>query len=277
MTDPLAELIHFPILSRADFVIFRLLGPGLGNLLFPVYRAYQAHREFGGTLVFPQFMQLKVGPWLRRERDARSYGDIFLKRNLTEVRQHIHALVLSAARDRSRLRTYEGLGNYFHDLNPKFKSDFIGFLTHRYARQDMLNQESSKITPNDICVHIRRGDFQPAGAGGNGGMNYQVDDDWYIQATKVARSKSPTGRVMIFTDAESTSEKIINGIMPDEIDTAPDALQSMIKMSKHGQIVASKSSFSLWAAYLGSGSAIIHHDFDIHRYMPESTTEVIRV
>ena len=81
-------LLHFPVLSRADFLFFRLLGPGLGNLLFPMYRAFQAQRLEGGQLVFPQFFQWKPGPWLRREKDARAYGDLFRHRTPQEVLLH---------------------------------------------------------------------------------------------------------------------------------------------------------------------------------------------
>ncbi|MEK8085718.1 alpha-1,2-fucosyltransferase [Aquabacterium sp. A3] len=271
-------LLHFPVLSRADFLFFRLLGPGLGNLLFPMYRAFQAQRLEGGQLVFPQFFQWKPGPWLRREKDARAYGDLFRHRTPQEVLLHAKAVALRLSGHAERLRVQEGLGRHFHDLDAAHQATFKQWLVDHYRHREALMQELASISAQDICVHIRRGDFAAAttAAAQQGTMNYQIPDEWYVDAVRVARQSAPGARVRVFTDAHTLEPALMAALGADEVDASPNALHSMLRMSAHGTIVTSRSSFSLWAAYLGSGQAIVHRDFDLGRYMPDHAIRVIR-
>lgn len=272
------DMLHFPVLSKADFLFFRLLGPGLGNLLFPMYRAFQAQREEGGQLVFPQFFQWKPGPWLRREKDARAYGDLFRRRTPHEMFLHAKAVALRLSGNTQRLRMQEGLGRHFHDLDPAHRAAFKQWLVGHYRQRDALTQELDGIAALDICVHIRRGDFAAAttAAAQQGTMNYQIPDEWYVEAVRVARKVAPGARVRVFTDAHTLEPALLTALEAGELDASPNALHSMLRMSAHGTIITSRSSFSLWAAYLGSGQAIVHRDFDLGRYMPDHAIRVIR-
>jgi hypothetical protein len=279
MKEITRPLLHFPVLSRADFVFFRLRGSGLGNLLFPLYRAYQARQLQGGLLVFPQFLQLKPGPLMRREPDARAYGDIFQARTAKEVMHHARALwLLHTGKDERQLRIYEGLGRHFHELSPALRADFRRSLIQRYRQSQRLQQALSKIHEEDIAVHIRRGDFaastNPMAAQGT--MNFIIEDEWYVLATELARQRSPSGKVRVFTDSSELPPSLLKALKPNEIDQSPDALHSLMKMSGHGTIVTSRSSFSLWAAYLGNSHAFVNRDFDIERYMPIETLDISR-
>lgn len=278
MKDDSHFLLHFPVLSRADFLFFRLFGSGLGNLLFPLHRAYQAQQLQGGQLVFPQFMQLKPGPLLRGELDARAYGDLFKRRSANEILKHAQALWLRAANSTGQLRTYEGLGRHFHDLDPRFRTAFRHYLMQRYRHPEALQQTLSEIRPEDIGVHIRRGDFVAASnpQAMQGTMNFLIEDAWYAQATELARLRSPAGRVRIFTDAAQLPQALLDALNPIEIDQSPNAFHALMKMSAHGTLVASRSSFSLWAGYLGQCHTIVSQSFDLERYMPQQVLDITR-
>jgi len=278
MREDSHSLLHFPVLSRADFLFFRFFGSGLGNLLFPIYRAYQAQQLQGGQLVFPQLMQLKPGPMLRGEVDARAYGDIFRNRSIGEVLKHAQALWLLATNDTRRIRTYEGLGRHFHDLDPRFKVDFRHYLVQRYRHPKALQQTLSEVRPEDIAVHIRRGDFVSASnpQATQGTMNFLLEDEWYVQATAQAKQRSPSGRVRIFTDSAQLPPALLEALKPIEIDRSPNAFHALMKMSAHGTLVASKSSFSLWAGYLGPCHTIVSQSFDLERYLPSHIMDITR-
>ena len=64
-------------LSSWDFGVLRVFGAGLGNLLFPWARSMVLARSAGLIPIFPTWPQLKLGPIFRRERDARTYQDLF--------------------------------------------------------------------------------------------------------------------------------------------------------------------------------------------------------
>ena len=67
----------YPLFEKYDLGVVRLLGPGLGNLLFPWARAVVACDRDGLTLIDPTWPSIKVGPLLRGEADLRFYGSLF--------------------------------------------------------------------------------------------------------------------------------------------------------------------------------------------------------
>lgn len=276
-----SNLVHFPVFSRADFILFRLFGPGLGNLLFPLYRAFQSHKAFGGRLVFPQFTQLKPGPFIRMEKDKRTYFDLFKRRSLAEISLHIRVWSSSSISEQSfspngldpgkiQIIKYEGLRGYFKDLDAQHRTDFFEYLVGRAAHAKDLRNELAQISKSDICVHLRRGDFtaETAEGAGSGGMCYRIADDWYVAAVKKARERLPHARVRVFTDATYLERELLERLGCDVIDASPNALHALLKMSAHGAIVASKSSFSLWSAFLGQQQLYINNTFDVEHYLP---------
>ncbi|HMN12450.1 MAG TPA: alpha-1,2-fucosyltransferase [Bellilinea sp.] len=282
-------LLHYPVLSRADFILFRLLGPGLGNLLFPLYRAFQSQKRMGGSLVFPQFFQIKLGPFLRQEKDKRTYFDLFCRRDVVDVLAHIRAIFgdsmpeecVNQESSQFRVRTirYEGLKGYFRDLDPEWRFDFCDYLLQRASFGQQLRNEIDEIGAHDICVHLRRGDFMPESAqeGSSSGMCYRIADDWYVQAVSKALQKFPDAKVRVFTDADKLEPSLLEKLNCSAIDQSRNALHALMKMSAHGAIVASKSSFSLWSAFLGQQYMYINNDFDLGFYVPDGGVEYERV
>jgi hypothetical protein len=163
---------HYPIYSKFNFVFFRVGGPGLGNLMFPMYRAFQAANLSNGIFVFPTFFQFKIGPLLRREKDSRSYGDLFKSRRFNEVLLCLRVelnIIDSTFEDKeidgfsnksnSSVVLYEGMRNFFYDLDVGLRDDFLQFLKSRLNNIDLLEMSCKEILPDDVCIHIRGGDF----------------------------------------------------------------------------------------------------------------------
>lgn len=283
------SILHYPVLSRADFVFFRLLGPGLGNLLFPLYRAFQSQKKIGGCLVFPQFFQVKLGPFLRLEKDKRTYIDLFRHRDIDDVLVHIKAIFADSipeervnqesGHNQIKVIRYEGLKGYFRNLDPEYRTEFAGYLTQRAAFAKQLHDEIDEIGKHDICVHLRRGDFMPENAqeGSSSRMCYRIADDWYVQAVSKALQKFPEAKVRVFTDSAELDPRLLEKLNCTVVDQSRNALHALMKMSAHGAIVASKSSFSLWSAFLGQQYMFINSDFDLDLYVPDSGVGYERV
>ena len=67
-------MYHYPLLSNIDIGFVRGPGPGFGNLLFPIGRALQEANIKNEVFVRPTMLNLKLGPFIRREKDLRLYN-----------------------------------------------------------------------------------------------------------------------------------------------------------------------------------------------------------
>ena len=269
--DP--ALYHMARLSSFDLGLLRSPGPGLGNLLLPIARAFGARRRHGGTLVYPTFRQLKIGTILRWERDFRTYGDLFRGRAGREWGDWIRAgmckkvpedqLDMALARDRAMTVTYTGLGRQFHQIMDE-AAPFAEWLDGT-ARYQGLIQDSY-----DIAVHIRLGDFfvdRPDGVKGSG---YRQSYDWYRDAVALARDilGEANPRVMLFTDEDPNQVAGELGLDAVELDPGQNAVTAIRNLSKARLIVTSRSSFSMWGVFLGGAQAIWQQGYDLGDKMP---------
>jgi len=260
-------IYHLPVLSRPDLGILRAPGPGLGNLLFPIARAVIGQRNVGGTLVQPTLRQFKIGTFLRTERDKRTYGDIFRHRSAAEWRSWLTARLSvqvcegNAARQASTAIRYEGMARQFHDLVGH--ADTIAqFLTARSSLP--VKQERF-----DVALHVRLGDFATAKAGVER-QNTRIPLEWYRDALAIAREQIGTGafRGVLFTDEDPMrvmEELRLEGFEPEP---PGNALTLILALGKAEVLIGSRSTFSLWGRYFGTGAAIWPGGFDLARYAP---------
>lgn len=259
------RVIHYPVLSRPDFGFVRGPGPGLGNLLFPIGRAVIALKP-DDIIVTPTLRQFKVGPWLRGERDARTYGNVTSGRTGREWVEWFGAKALDAGivdslrvgQFRYKLKAYSGVGRQFHDLEGGSKA-ILNFLMSRCISPPDRSPE--------IGVHIRQGDFIDPPPGVHG-QSYRVPLYWYRKAVDAAKIKSRDcgRRVTIFTDGDHESiTEYFQGI-DFEFDQSPNALSSILRLSKSKVIVGSRSTFSLWASFLSDGLSVWPSNFDVNNF-----------
>jgi hypothetical protein len=267
-----SRLMHFPRLSALDVGFFRSPGPGLGNLLFPISRALIGAKTHGGEFIYPTMRQIKFGTFLRRERDKRTYGNVLRPRNTAEWLAWWHApwkqqvneddYTGSVAQGRDTTVIYEGLRRHFHDLGDHraFISDWL---------KAVVVPRSGTSAPYDIAVHVRLGDFQQETNTANG-RNIRQSTDWYKEA--IERAQTVLGerrpRIVIFTDGNGDEVQAELGVQSAEIDTSNNALQAILRLSEARILVTSRSSFSMWGAYLGGMPAIWNRDMDLAAVFP---------
>ncbi|TIL65971.1 MAG: hypothetical protein E5Y77_19650 [Mesorhizobium sp.] len=248
--------------------VIRSPGPGLGNLLFPIARALIGQKAHGGVFVHPTLRQLKLGTFLRRERDTRSYGNVIRSRMGAEWRDWAQAQWYPKVdEDAYRGETgvtvrYSGLKGYFHDLTGQ------GEIVSAWLK-DTVRGIGVMDDAYDIGLHIRLGDFAQAGSD-QGGNNVRLPFDWYRAALAEARRLVGTAnpRITLFTDGDMNFVKRELG-MPDlMMDPSGNALTAMHNLSRARVMVASRSTFSMWAVYLGGMPAIWDGKFDLQRSFP---------
>ena len=256
-------IYHLPILSGLDFGLMRSPGPGLGNLLFPISRALIGQVHYGGQFVYPTMRQIKFGTFLRRERDGRTYGDVLRSRSAAEWQDWFAARwrpvvdehAFDAVRKGVTVR-YTGLGRYFHDL-----------ASHRDLIQTWLMENARDRAPLeafDIGIHVRLGDFAVANPKSSGNSVRQ-SFEWYRAAFEKARriSTAQAPSTVLFTDSDPCEVQRELAIASLSVDSSPNALAAMLRMSRARVLIASRSTFSMWAAFLGGMSVIwdrYYHD-----------------
>lgn len=259
---------HLPVLSRWDLGVIRSPGPGLGNLLFPIARALIGQKVHGGAFVYPTLRQLKFGTFLRHERDTRTYGSVIRGRTGAEWRDWAQAQWCPKVdEDAYRGETgvtvrYSGLKRYFHDLagHGEIVSTWL---------QNTVRSVGAMDDSYDIGLHIRLGDFTPS-ANDQGGNNIRLSFSWYREALEEARRLIGVAapRITLFTDGDIGLVKR-ELAMPDiAVDLSSNALTAMHNLSRARVVVASRSTFSMWAVYLGGMPAIWDEKFDLHRGFP---------
>ena len=266
-------IYHYPSLSKHDFLLFRLQGAGLANHLFPMYRAFQKSRQTNGIFLFPPMIQIKLGTIIRREHDKRMYTNLFQRRSINEFIK-LKVLVSSNKFDESNYElldkakdgviTYEGIEDpslnekyyFFKFFDNEFRDDFVNMLTEKTKNRARLSSELNTIRKDDICVHIRRGDFPD-----------KLSDEWYIKSINYVAKEFPESQIRIFTDDISSLGDNILSIKNISVDSSFNAWHALIKMSAHGTIVASKSTFAMWSAFIGNQKVITNSESDLSKFI----------
>ena len=274
------NLIHFAILSKWDFIHFRLGGPGLGNLLFPLYRALQNQIVYGGEIIFPQFRQIKIGPFLRKEKDKRTYGNIFWPRSKADILLQFKSLTQKSILENDLNKNvslnikesitvkYFGLNNYFHDLEPEYIAEFNKFLLAKVKSRRKIDECRQLISENNVAIHLRLGDFSYVNKGhpDERRMNARVPIEWYGKIIHNLINQNPNLVFTVFTDEKILSQEQLNILGKPAIDTSDNALEAILRMSFYPILIGSQSTFSLWAAFLGQSTIILPSGFDVMQY-----------
>lgn len=279
------KLLHAPLLPGIDIGVLRApaihyingnvvyeTGPGLGNLLFPISRAVIGQHLHGGDFAYPTMRQLKLGTLLRSERDSRTYGSVFRKRALRDWKFWAYSKFAPSITENITFTEanphkfvtieYHGMKDYFHDLTGF--EDIIGEWIQEYAILEGVIAENY-----DIGIHVRLGDFRDSRYKGEG-FSVKQPYSWYSEAYNLALKKLGinSARTFLFTDEDG--EKVSNALGIDElhIDPSKNAITAISNLSKAKIILTSRSTFSMWAAYLGQTKAIWNSDFDISKSFP---------
>lgn len=274
-------------LSRFDLGVFRIIGSGLGNLLFPWARWIVATRKHSLVPISPTWLQFQVGPILRQERDKRIYYGLFRTpenqvRGARKIRLLYTLPRVSEAKysgirkecGKNEIVVFEGLRDFFSKI----------IMDHEVIKKELLyiTKERHKKGlgfdfKNAISVHVRLGDFAvPSGRKALliGRMNYRIPISWYIaiidQIRKEINRNMP---VYIFSDGTDKELRDLLALPNCSRISFGSSIADLLALSRANVLVGSASTFSMWASFLGRMPVIWYKGQMRHLYYDQPDAE----
>jgi hypothetical protein len=242
---------------------------GLGNALFPWARAELFARQSGARILAPRWGGLRLGPYLRREPDKRSYSGFFqashyvsgvsrfvistLGRRISE-RQVVNGVTFDG--DRSRrpvLVEYSGIDGLFAPLLGS--SAFI-----RTRLWDMtteaLRSTGALYGGPFIAMHVRRGDITRQGFtdGELNAVNQYTRLDWFVSMARAVRRQSALNAIpiVVFTDGDAHEVAELCSLSGVRLHERGPAIADLWTLAHAALLFGSGfSTFGMWASFLG--------------------------
>lgn len=258
-------MLLYPMFSKVELLGIRLGGPGLGNLLFIWAHSLVYAKKNCLDMIWPTWPSLKLGPWVRHEKDKRFYGDLFVNQSGHVDGLRKQWLLLTAKKipaDKfERMEQSVGARQDAIVIYDNFRMSFDGL---REYRKDIvalicgnLKSKNAQVldykADKSINVHIRLGDFSKnANALKQGSNNVRIPIEWYISMIQKVRDVVGCIPVNIFSDG--TDQELEQVLVLDKVSriTFGNSISDIIALSKAPLIISSGSSFSLWARFLGA-------------------------
>lgn len=247
-------ILTYPILGRS----------GLGNMLLPWARCYIWSKDNNIPMIAPIWNKLRIGPYIRREKDKRNYQFLFdNKRYINGTERLFYLLFYKKVNEcyktslsknyisfKRKIIYFKGLQKYFNPIkgrNEEILSELKKYTKNRYLPR--------KIPKEFIGIHIRRGDFSIPISDEilfSGGYNNQIKIDWYISILNKIRNKLGYNiKAIIFSDAKKNELIKISTLPNIEISISNTAITDLLILSNASIMIASGSTFSMWASFLG--------------------------
>ncbi len=240
-------------LSRYDFLVTRIIGSGLGNILFPWARSVIAAKKSGFQKIQPTWLNMRIGSIIRMENDLRFYSDLFINTNndINGVKKILYLLFLKKISEnqiskvnphKNDIIIYTGIQGYFLPI----------INDYRYINNQLIKMTSPKHLnglsydySNSISLHVRLGDFK---------VDKQTTPiSWFCDVVNLVRKNTTSNlRLYIFSDG---NDKELAPLL--ELDNSKrlsfgSSIADLLALSKSNILVGSKgSTFSMWASYLG--------------------------
>jgi len=241
---------------------------GLGNKLFPWARCRVFSLHHGLEIVPPNWTQLKLGPFLRGDRDKRMYNNLFRRSPPGYVRDARQLLLrfvcpralpepedlraLPADRDARVAVLFSGERDHFRSLSG-WHVTLLKELRVMTREHWVRRAEAAGWAP--IGIHVRRGDFVEATTEADfilrGGLRTPMA--WFITSLRLIRQICgyPVPAFVVSDATESALNDLLAEGAVQRVDTG-SAIGDLLVLSKARLLIASGgSSFSAWATFLG--------------------------
>lgn len=259
----------YPKLSSIDLYFARIGGAGLGNILFPYARAIVFAKHHNCKVIWPTWMSIKIGTIIRNESDKRFYNNLFQnKSNYIDGLNKINCLITKQKVDESeknniknldnKIIEFEGFETWFEEIKYDSKLVYEDLITN-------LNNKNRKCLDfnfdDSISVHVRLGDFGKVMEEDlkKGINNSRLPIEWYVNIiNQIRKIVGKDIKVYIFSDGKDEELKQILDLPKVERITFGTSIADIIALSRSKLFIASGSTFSAWARYLGRMSTITY-------------------
>ena len=226
------------------------------------------------TMVAPFWLKLRVGPYLRRERDKRNYFLLFGAghavtglRRLAILARATPIDVESAWPTHPTTDTGSIVLRFHNALKDNEKKSFAQIVGHApFLRRELLAMTRRRFHPRTpdvpfIAIHVRMGDFTPLGTDGRiaSASNARLPIDWYGDRLDALRGKlGQMVPAIIFSDGSDADLAPLLARESIQRAARQQSVTDLLQMGLGVALIASGSGFSLWGAFLGSAPRIAH-------------------
>lgn len=258
----------YPKLSEKDLGFVRLGGAGLGNILFTYARAVVFARQHENCeVIWPTWFSFKLGPVLRRELDKRFYNDLFennngsvgglkkmfllaTKKRVPEAEKH------NIAQFDDKIIEFTGFEGCFEEIL------YDSAIVYEDLKKNLQKKNRKPLEADfsdAIGVHIRLGDFGRVSEAEvkAGRHDSSLPIYWYGKMIEEIR-KAAGKDIKAYVFSDGTEEELAPVLAMPNVEriTYGSSIADIIGLSRFPLFVASGSSFSMWARYLGRMSTI---------------------
>lgn len=259
----------------------KLPAAGLGNQLFPLMKACVFANINDLPLIVTNYHQIKIGPYLRREKSKRKYNHyfafqkpvlaesfeklrIYFKSKSHEIIEDSALAVVREAGKRNIIYRYGNIphwSNYFEGL--KEHRQLVIRLFKELITPEILHQADRQQSP-EIGVHIRLGDFRKLLSGEDFSKlgTVRTPSDYFIEV--IAQLRAVCGSktsVSVFSDGHKKELDKILQLPNTHLVEGDSDLADMLLLSKSKIIVTSAgSTFGYWSGFLSNAPVIMHPD-----------------
>ena len=257
----------------------RLLRAGLANRLFPWARARIWSRTHHALMLFPRWTQVPIGTLIRREKDLRTYTNLFMPRagDVTGLSAAYVRLKATKVPDPDeaggavpearglQLVVFEGMRGQFAGINgwsALLKAELEAMT------RPMWRERAHAIAAPFIALHVRRGDFQRTVVSAElaKANNAITPIGWFVKTLRAVRGAFGEALPAIVTSDASDPElaELLAERRIVRVDTG-SAIGDMLLLSRAEVLLASGSSFSAWASFLGQMPTLTHPGLGLRR------------
>jgi hypothetical protein len=223
-------------------------------------------------MLAPSWAQFKLGPFLRRETDLRTYHNLFhpLPGNVKWIKKLLISLFKLKVSEREDLPLdrrwdgppnvavcFSGLADYFERLNGRH--EFLISQLRAITRPEWL-KAADRPLPGSIGLHMRLGDFTvaqtPEDFRTRGAIRTPMS--WFASSLKRIRDFAGR-RVPAFAVSDGRDEELAELLALGDVTLirTGSAIADLLLLSRaHLLIGSGGSSFSAWAAFIGQMPAI---------------------
>ena len=264
-----SKLFGYPVLMKA----------GLGNMLVSWAKCYLWCKDNDAGMIAPFWTKLRIGPYLRQEKDKRNYQRLFKSDSGIGG---LSRLYLLATTKKSAAEDYDGSDSSGRGVTVLFRGmDSFHLLVgrHQEIRHALTAMTKPEFVPEKpdkpfIGVHVRLGDYPSAEPGAPAPWTSRLAIDWYVAAVHEVRKTAGFNLgVIIFSDGLDEELGALLQLPAVRRSEYKESISDILALSQSAVIIGSCSSFSMWGAYLAQTFTVWHRGRCPGKIMDEQTSE----
>ena len=240
---------------------------GLGHSLLAWARCWVWCQMHSLPMLAPNWRHVRIGPWLRGERDNRKYHRLFRFDNYITGPRRLWLLntikawsAESEKLDELMANRQQGVVVFNNRLSLNEETHFHEVIGKGQLLRDALESMTrieyrpSPLSHPHIALHVRMGDFgqsESLDALRAGSKNSRLPVKWYLHILKGLRERLGNVPAIVYSDGDDIS--LADLLRLPNVSRSPrqPSVTDMLSISQATVLISSGSGFSMWGSFLG--------------------------